>query len=287
MTELDLARAEKDIRNYKIPSCPMVLLEINELASSGHADAEDYAHSISKDVALAGMVLKTVNSPLFGLKSKILSIEKAIVLLGIKRIEKLVFYTELRRATSGKASISLERFWDNTMEISSIMVTLPNYLKLNSSVKQEDCFSIGLFRDCGIPLLATRFDDYRETLTKANNSPESVFTDIEEAKYQTNHAVIGYFMAKSWHLPDEICALILRHHDLSVLDSKDVSEWHKDLHSMSIIAANIHSHMRYNTENGEWFLEKEAVLGRFHLSDMDYQELHQDVIEEFLIKFSD
>lgn len=285
MTVLDMVKAEKDTRNFKVPSCPNVLIEIQQLASSGHADAEDYAHSISKDMALTAMVLKTINSPLFGLKHKILSIEKAIVLLGITRVEKLVTYTELRRATSGKASISLERFWDNTMDISSLMVMLPNFLKLSSPVRQEDCFSIGLFRDCGIPLLAMRFDDYRETLMYANNNPEIVFTNIEEEKYQTNHAVVGYFLARSWHLPDLICELILRHHDLSLLTSSDTSEWHKDLHAMTKIAANIHSYMRYNTESSEWFLEKEAVLDRFHLSDLDYDDLQQDVAEEFKIKF--
>lgn len=31
--------------------------------------------------------------------------------------------------------------------------------------------------------------------------------------YQTNHAVLGYFISSSWHLPKEICQLILQHHD--------------------------------------------------------------------------
>lgn len=287
MTKLDLSKPETQIRKYKLPPCPNVLVEIQQLASSGSANAGDYAHSISKDVALTGMVLKTINSPLFGLKRKVLSIENAIVLLGIERVEKLVTYTELRRTTSGKASISLEKFWDNAMEISSLMVMLSGYLNSNKQTKQDDYFSVGLFRDCGIPLLAMRFDDYRETLMEANNSPESVFTDIEEEKYQTNHAVLGYLLAKSWYLPDEICELILRHHDLDLLSSADVSESQKDLHATSKIAADVHSHMRYSIESSEWYLEKEMVLERFYLSELDYQELQQDIIEEFLIKFGE
>lgn len=287
MTKPDLARAEKDMRHFWMPSSPTVLLEIQQLAATGHADAEDYAHSISKDVALTGMLLKTINSPLFGLKRKILDIEKAIVLLGIGRVEKLVTYIELRKSMAGKASISLEKFWDNTMDLASLMLMLPKYLPLSHPVIEEDCFISGLFRDCGIPLMAMRFDDYRQTLIEANNRPDVVFTDIEENQYQTNHAVVGYFLARSWHLPELICQLILRHHDTSLLASDDVSDWHKDLHAMTKIAANIHSHIRYAQESSEWQLAQDAVMARFKLSDMDYQDLQLDLTEAFLIRFGD
>lgn len=283
--QIDMVQAEKDMRRFQVPPCPTVLLEIQQLSASGHADAEDYAYSISKDVALTGMLLKTINSPVFGMKRKVLAVEQAIVLLGVARVEKLVTYIELRRIMAGKACISLEKFWDNTMDMGNLMVMLPNYLRLTSPAIPEDCFTIGLFRDCGIPLMAMRFDDYRQTLIDANNRPDVVFTDVEENNYQTNHAVIGYFLAQSWRLPDMICELILRHHDISLLASKDISDWQKDLHAMAKIAANLHSYIRYDQESSEWPLEQDAVLARFQLSDMDYIDLQKDVTEEFLVRF--
>lgn len=287
MRQLDMVRAEKEMRHFQIPPSPAVLLEIHQLAASGHSDAEDYAYSISKDVALTGMLLKTINSPVFGLKRKVLAVEQAIVLLGIARVEKLVTYIELRRAMSGKACISLEKFWDNSMDLASLMLMLPGYLKIKNTALQEDCFTVGLFRDCGIPLMAMRFDDYRQTLIEANSRPDVVFTDIEENQYQTNHAVVGYFLASSWHLPDMICQLILRHHDIGLLAAGDVSDWAKDLYAMSKIAANIHSRIRYAEDSSEWLLDQDAVLTHFQLSDMDYQELEQDLAEAFREKFGD
>lgn len=284
--QIDMNQAEKDMRHFHVPPSPAVLLEIQQLAASGHADAEDYAHSISKDVALTGMLLKTINSPLFALTRKILDVEQAIVLLGIARVEKLVTYIELRRALTGKACISLEKFWDNTMDLASLMLMLPKFLKINSPAIKEDCFTIGLFRDCGIPLMAMRFDDYRQVLIEANSHPEVVFTDFEEKPYQTNHAVVGYFLARSWHLPDLICELILRHHDTTLMHDKAVSEWHQDLYAMSKIAANIHSHIRYGDPSSEWLLDQDVAMARFNLSDMDYRDLQQDVTEEFQVRFS-
>ncbi|MCX4190006.1 HDOD domain-containing protein [Methylophaga sp. OBS3] len=285
MKQVDLVRAEQEMRHFQIPASPTVLLEVHQLSASVDSDADDYAYSIGRDVALSGMLLKTINSPIFGLKRKILDIEQAIVMLGIKRVEMLVTYIELRRAMSGKACISLEKFWDNSIDLANLMLMLPGYLNIKNPSLREDCFTFGLFRDCGIPLMAMRFSDYKETLIKANNQIEIPFTEVEDEIYQTNHAVVGYFLANSWHLPDYICELILRHHDDELLPADDVSAWSKDLYAMSKIAANIHSRYRYGQENSEWVLEKENVLTRLHMSDLDYQELEQDVIDEFKIRF--
>ncbi len=38
----------------------------------------------------------------------------------------------------------------------------------------------------------------------------------------TNHAVVGYFLARRWQLPDFLVEGILYHHDYSVLGKPDV-----------------------------------------------------------------
>ncbi|WP_168427344.1 HDOD domain-containing protein [Candidatus Colwellia aromaticivorans] len=68
-------------------------------------------------------------------------------------------------------------------------------------------YTIGLFINCGIPLLALKFSDYKSVLIEANGLGINSIK-LEEQKYCTNHAVLGYYIASSWHLPKEICSLI-------------------------------------------------------------------------------
>jgi HD-like signal output (HDOD) protein len=58
-------------------------------------------------------------------------------------------------------------------------------------------------------------------LAKANMAEDRLFTDVEDAELGTNHAVVGYFLARRWHLADFIAEAVLHHHDYSVLARAD------------------------------------------------------------------
>ncbi len=49
-------------------------------------------------------------------------------------------------------------------------------------------------------------------------------TQIEDNYYQTNHASVGYFVARTWNLPQTLCELILRHHEPDFLQENDASK---------------------------------------------------------------
>ena len=42
--------------------------------------------------------------------------------------------------------------------------------------------------------MALKFRDYVEVLKQANLAKEHAITDLEQARYQCDHAVIGYFI---------------------------------------------------------------------------------------------
>jgi HD-like signal output (HDOD) protein len=61
-------------------------------------------------------------------------------------------------------------------------------------------------------VLILRFPNYKETLALANSDSSRPFTTVEDSCHPTNHAVIGYLLAKSWGLSDELCKAIRMHH---------------------------------------------------------------------------
>jgi len=278
-------KAEEIIEKFSIPPKPAVLVALQQELTKAEPDPVDFADIISRDVALSAIVLKTVNSPMFALKRELSDIRQAVVLLGADRLNHLVTFFALRQSFTGKSVISLEKFWDNTMEVATMSRFVLNYLTDRCEVEADELYALSLFRDCGIPLMAMKYTNYREVLSEANHSPHHSFTEIEEGHYGTNHAIVGYFVASSWHLPKALCELILRHHDVDFLNDSLVSETQKDLYALNKIASMAATRYKYGVTDSEWPLTKEQVLTHFSLSDLDYQEMLADLLDEYEMQF--
>lgn len=285
MFDIDQSKAEEITKNFQVPPKPQVLVEIQDVLAQQEPSPQDFADVISKDVALSAAVLKTVNSPVFGLKRSITDIRQSVMLLGTTNISNLVSFIELRKAFDKPSSISHEKYWDTAMDTANMMTVLVELLDLKSVCPIEDAYSFGLFRDCGIPLMAMKFDDYKSVLIEANSSPERIFTDVEEQYYQTDHASVGYFVASSWHLPRNLCHIIARHHEPDYLRASDTTPQDKHLYLLAKLASNILSKLDYAKEDVEWVLAREPVLSFLNLSDIDYDDLEEDAKEQFSIQF--
>jgi HD-like signal output (HDOD) protein len=278
-------KAEDIIEKFRIPPKPTVLTALQQELAKTAPDPVDYADIISQDVALSAVVLKTVNSPMFALKRELSDIRQAVVLLGTDRLTHLVTFFALRQSFTGKSVISLEKFWDNTMEVATMSRFVLNHLADRCEVEADELYALGLFRDCGIPLMAMKYQDYREVLSEANHSPHHSFTEIEDGHYGTNHAIVGYFVASSWNLPKALCELILRHHDPDFLSDSLVTQTQKDLYALIKIASAAATRYKYGVMDSEWPLTREKVMTHFRLSDLDYQEMLADLLDEYEMQF--
>lgn len=285
MFDIDSQKAQDIMKNFQMPVKPQILVEIQDVQSAHDPSPNAYSDVISKDVALSAAVLKVVNSPVFGLKRTVTDIRQSIVLLGINNITNLVSFFQLKQSFKKKSSISLEKFWDTSMDTANMITLVLEHLSLKEQCPIEDAYAFGLFRDCGIPLLAMKYDDYKEVLIEANSRDEVIFTSIEEDKYNTNHATVGFFLASSWHLPKDLCELILRHHEPDYLESQKSNQQKQYLYALAKIASNILAQYRMAKDDVEWRLAKEPVLGFLGLSEFDYAELEEDLKEVFNIKF--
>jgi HD-like signal output (HDOD) protein len=55
--------------------------------------------------------------------------------------------------------------------------------------------------------------DYQQTLALADKDSDRPLTVVEDERHATDHATLGYLVAKGWFLPEAICEGILYHHD--------------------------------------------------------------------------
>jgi HD-like signal output (HDOD) protein len=285
MFNLDTSTAAKLMNSFQIPVKPEILVEIQKEQAKLEPSPNIIAKIIAKDVALSAAVLKSVNSPVFGLKRSITNINQSVILLGSSNVSNLVTFFELKKGFGKKSSISHEKYWDLAMETANVMMLLIDSLGSKINCASEDAYAFGLFRDCGIPLMAMKYPDYKAVLSDANKQTGTVMTQVEDEHYQTNHAIVGYFVARTWNLPQRLCEIILRHHEPDFLQASDATEVQKDLYALAKLAGNVLSQYRVRQDKAEWNLVKESVLGHLELSDMDYIEIQEDTKETFMVRY--
>jgi len=207
---------ERSIIDVGIPPCPLILDRFMSEANKDEPDYNRLASIISTDVGLAAGLIKTANSPFFGLRQRVRSVNEALAILGLKPASRAVAGIILRNSFPNVAN--LERFWDASARIAHLSGWLAQNLDIRG-LRAEDAYTYGLFRDCGIPVLLGRFPNYAAVLAEANRDAERSFTAVEETALPTNHAMVGCILAQSWWLPEEICQAIRNHHDLDAIES--------------------------------------------------------------------
>jgi HD-like signal output (HDOD) protein len=214
-SEID-SLVERTILDLGIPPCPAILERFMAEVGKREPDYNRLAAIIGADVGLSAGLIKTANSPFFGLRQRVRSGGEALVMLGLKTSSRAIAGIVLRKSFPNVPN--LERFWDSSARISHLSGWLAQRLDIRG-LRAEDAYTFGLFRDCGIPVLLGRFQNYETMLDRANRDAERSFTEVEEVEMPTNHAMVGCILAQSWWLPEEICLAIRNHHDLMALGS--------------------------------------------------------------------
>ena len=274
--ELDPAKLEKILGGVRIPPQPKLLLELKEETSKATPNINKICTLISKDVSLSAGVLKTINSPFYGLSRKCESIQRATVILGMRNVSNLVRALSLQGTFNAK-KVSLERFWDTAADVANICVAIASRLQMENP---DEYYSVGLFHDCGIAVLAQKFDNYKDVLKAGNALVDQPITHAEDLAYDTNHTVVGYYLGKSWNLSDVICKVIQMHHDIENMfpETEPVSGSNQ---MMAILkaAGNISHNNRRLSDDHEWLRIREQVLHHLTLDETEYNDMRDDIAE--------
>lgn len=278
---IDDEKIEKILGGIQIPAQPAVLLEIQEEARKLSPDIKKISNAVSKDVGLSAAVLKTVNSPFYGLRNKVDSIQRGAVLLGVPNLCNIVRSAALRQnlAKSPK-SLGLNKFWETATEVANIAIFLANNFKFENP---DEYYTLGLFHDAGIAVMMQKFENVKDTLKEGQAMVGGTVVAAEDAKYQTNHAVVGYYLARSWNLSDTLAQAVLHHHDVENLIQPGAEYALRNQMLAVLKLASQFSHAHHQLSNDcEWDKIGERVTAHLDLSKDDYADLSEDV--ELILK---
>lgn len=264
---------EKTLGSIKIPPRPALLNEISAELQKPYPDTNLIAARIAKDVGLSAATLKVINSPYFGLRSKVASVPTAVQFLGLQNVQSIVTSLLLKTAIGDKGP-SLERFWDASEKVARISAYIASTLP---RAPRDEAYTFGLFHECGIPLLMMRFDNYKETLKIAGGDPRPMVL-IEDEQHGTNHATVGYMVAKAWGLPEHLADAILRHHDPEVFSPNDnAAPGIRTLVAINYLAEYLNDVSIRMRDNLQWNAVADAVLDHLGISEVEFVELKDDI----------
>jgi HD-like signal output (HDOD) protein len=205
----------RNLAQNGIPPRPRILEQITEEMQRKEPDLARLESIICADVSISGSLIKLVNSPFYGLRRRVESIQDALVLLGLDTVASCIASIVLHQLLPSPPR--LERFWDASARIAQVSAWLSRTLGEKEGVHSKDAYTFGLFRDCGIPIMMRKFSGYYDTLALANAEAQRCFTDVEDQLHPTNHTVVGSLLAQAWWLHQDTGNAILHHHSATFI----------------------------------------------------------------------
>ncbi|MAR90414.1 MAG: HDOD domain-containing protein [Pseudomonadota bacterium] len=277
---LDDEHIAKILRGITVPPQPQVIVDIHMEQAMPNPDIHRIAKLISQDVGLSGTILKVVNSNLFGLKNRMASIEQAVQILGLQSIIRIMEGLSIKSEMDDETIVSLSRFWDSAMDIASVSATLARAIGYQAP---DRAYCLGLFHNCGVPLLFRAHENYQAVLEESYAQPNPRVIDRENQYLKTNHAVVGYFVAKSWSLPPDLCEAIAEHHSVENIfrhRAQSYDHGRKTLLAILKMAEHIcrvHLTLGNHGEDYEWQAIGPDLLAYVGLSELDFDDLTAQV----------
>ena len=276
-TEIDSQTAESILKSIRIQPCPEVVVALMDEVRQPEVDFAKLVKLISGDVSLAASMLKMANSPFFALRNKVSNVSLAVSVLGLKNLTQIVRGSALQGALGGDKMV-MERFWERS---NFTAVIASHMAKQLHGISRDDAYTLGLFHDCGIPILMQKFPDYKANLAAANQSADLVIV-IEDQHYATNHAIVGNMLARNWFLPEHISHAIKVHHDHTIFSQPDERSTPEvcNLVAITLVAEHIATAFLGKADDAEWLASGQVALDHLGLCEQDMAEITEDVFDD-------
>ncbi|MBF0284037.1 MAG: HDOD domain-containing protein [Magnetococcales bacterium] len=197
----------------KMPAFPSSVSRVLQLTSDINCSPKELVQVIDHDPVMTVKILKLVNSAYFGLARKIISVNQAVVFVGINTIKNLA----LTIATMGmlpkenRAGMNMTRFLLHSLGSATVAKMLSQRLDV-PPLESTDYFVAGLLHDFGKVVFAQFMpSEFERALKRAEKGKmELHLSEMEEVG--ADHSQLGGMLGEKWQLPADLVTCIREHH---------------------------------------------------------------------------
>ncbi len=217
-----------------LPSLPSAAVEVLDLAQQPQVDLKQIARVITRDPALTGRILKTVNSSFYGRSHSVSTINHALVILGIQSVKTLVLGFSLVGSLKQDRVNGFDR--DKYWRRSIYAATSARVIAQRCGVFQsEEVFLATLLADIG-QLVLDRVMTAQYAKVHARIKSHHDLAAIEQTELGTTHAAVGALVAEIWKLPPLLSAPIAYHHKPASVPEQTIKPIVDVVHTASLCA---------------------------------------------------
>ncbi len=250
-------KLEKKLRELgsapEVPALPELYIRIREIINSPAGSSAQASELISKDPSLVMKILRTVNSPAFGLRQPVTKLDQAVTLIGFNEISNLVLAATVLKqfpVKPGDRLLNLKKFWEHSIGVAVMAKTLLNHCKAQAPSTVEDAFIAGLIHDVGKLMM---YQSFSREFTDAMNlcrTEQLTLVMAEERVFGFTHQDMGAYVADAWGFSRDLVKAIELHNTPEELDIEDASFSFVSL----IHIANLLAHYQGYGNSGDPFL---------------------------------
>lgn len=195
-----------------LPTLPSIASKILELVHDPDSSIGDVGKVIQNDVSLSTKMLRIANSPFYGLRHRVGTVERALVVLGMEEIAHLVTAVSVFQAfpdLPGQPTFDREQFWDHSAGCGYIAKLLARRLRYRFEGVE---FVAGLVHDIGKIVLDQYFHDAFVTVLDFTQRRIPMIK-AERLVLGVMHPEVGEWLLTKWRLPEAIVHSVRYHHE--------------------------------------------------------------------------
>lgn len=273
----DAARIRRLLEGgIRIPPQPRILEELQQQMQRGELDVRPLARIINRDPGVTALLFKVVGNAAYRQHQPFEAVEQILHAVGVRQTFNLVRAIALTAASDlGKNRRAYEAFWTRAEALAQIAMLVADERITVCNIFPDQAYMAGVFLECGVPLLVQRFPSY---CAEMRLGAPGVWADLreEDRKFNTDHSVVGYLVARHWRLPEAICDAVRHYHALPEMGDHAV----RSLVAILQLATEI----LYRAQHAvypEWDRVRDEVLQELGLSEDAFPEFVDVVLERY------
>lgn len=275
--EVDGARIKRLLEGgVKIPPQPRVVEELRKYMTRKEFDVRALARVINQDPGVTAMLFKVVGNAAYHQHQPFESVEDILHAVGVRQTFNLVQAIALTGMGDIKKNrLAYEAFWSRSQVVAQLAMLIADERIAVCNIFPDQAYMAGIFHDCGVLLLMQRFPTYCAEMKLDQPGCWTCMVE-EDRKFNADHCVVGYLVARHWHLPEFICDAIRYHHAINELDM------HASRTMVAILQLAIDIYYRdQRVPHPEWELVKDEVMAELGLDSDALLEFVDIIIERF------
>lgn len=200
-----------------LPPLAPIAARILALTEDSKTHAKQIVELVEADPALTARVLSILGRAEYGLRSKSITIESAVTMLGFAAIRQITLALKVMETfgpapdeTTDDDGFNRAEFWKHCLAVACAARQIA--AKLPKFGPPDEAFVHGLLHDIGKIALETAMPKTFSRIVRTADRARGDISDVERELIGIDHALIGHRLAEKWNLPPRLRECIWLHH---------------------------------------------------------------------------